>query len=254
MFLAAEPPPTSADWQFSLGQTPVRVSVWFWAAALLLGWSACQSLADGNQRQLLAYLVIWMATVFVSILVHEMGHALAYRRFGQASRVVLVHFGGITLPQQWGGRNIRRPAERMAISAAGPLAQLLLAAGVMAVLKAGGYAVPFPIASVGEWLGLFEGRRFASPMVFAWCWFLLQVNIFWPVLNLLPVPPLDGGQIVREGLTALGVADAAGTAAGIGVVTGGLVAGGAFINDLSYMGILFMILAISCFQSLRGWR
>ena len=30
--------------------------------------------------------------------------------------------------------------------------------------------------------------------------FLLYVNVFWPLLNLVPVPPLDGGQIVREGL------------------------------------------------------
>ncbi|NBP79677.1 hypothetical protein EBU58_02960 [bacterium] len=118
-----EPQPTQVDLSFRLADVPVRVSIWFWAAAALLGWSVCQALAGQDQRQLLAYLIVWMGVVFVSILIHEMGHALAYRRYGLESRVVLVHFGGITVPLAWGQR-VRRPLERIVISAAGPVAQL----------------------------------------------------------------------------------------------------------------------------------
>jgi len=251
----SEPQPTQADLAFRLADIPVRVSVWFWAAAALLGWGVCQALAQGDQRQLLAYLFVWMGVVFVSIVIHEMGHALAYRRFGLESRVVLVHFGGITIPQRWGGRSIRQPSQRIVISAAGPLAQLAFTVAIVAVLKVGGFRVPFPFEAIGEPLGLFEGEPLPSKMLAVTIWFLLQVNIFWPLLNLLPVPPLDGGQIMREGLLLTGVADASRTAAIVGMVTGGAVAWWAFNNGQQYMAFLFVFLAVSCYQSLRGpWR
>jgi stage IV sporulation protein FB len=252
MIFSGEPQPTPADLAFRLADVPVRVSAWFWAAAALLGWGVCQSLAEGDQRQLLAYLIVWMGVVFVSILVHEMGHALAYRRFGLDSRVVLVHFGGITIPQRWGGRSIRSPLERILISAAGPAAQLLLTVAIVLVLKIAGYRVPFPIRAIAEPMGLYQGARIPSEMVAIAILFLLQVNIFWPLLNLLPVPPLDGGQIMRDGLAAVGIADAARSAAIVGAVTGGLVAWWAYGNGQEYMAILFAVLAVSCVQSLRG--
>ena len=195
------------------------------------------------------YLVIWMSAVLFSLLVHEMGHALAYRWFGQSAHVVLYHLGGLAIPDAW-GRGARRPSQRLIISAAGPLAQLALAAGTVAVLKVGGYAVPFPVPSVGAALGLYEGADIGSRFLFALVYFLLQVNIFWPLLNLVPVPPLDGGQIVREGLLSLGVADAVRIAAIVGVVAGGMVAWWGYTHNEPYLGIMFAMLTVSCFQSL----
>ena len=253
--LTSEPRPTEADLTFRLADIPVRVSVWFWAVAALLGWNISQAFARGEQRQIVGYLIIWVGVVFVSIVVHEMGHALAYRRFGIDSRVVLVQFGGITIPERWGGRSLRSPLQRIVVSVAGPLAQLILTAVLVAVLRVGGYGVPFPIEAVGESLGLFEGEPFTSKVLFFAVFCLLQVNVFWPLLNLLPVPPLDGGQIMRESLLAAGVADASRVAAMIGVGTGGLVAWWAYSNGQPYMAFLFVALAVSCYQSLQGrWR
>jgi len=249
MFLAA-PQPTPADLQFSLFGIPVRVSGWFWVGAALLGWGNCLSLARGDQRQLLQYLVIWMVAVLFSILVHEMGHALAYRWFGQSAQVVLYHFGGLTIPTAWGGRGARRPSERLIVSAAGPLAQLGLAAAIVAVFKVGGYAVPFPLIGMGESLGLYEGAAIGSRFLAVFVDFLLFVNIFWPLLNLVPVPPLDGGQIVREGLLSLGVTDAARIAAMIGVAAGAAVAWWGYTHNQPFLGIMFAMLTVSCFQSL----
>jgi Zn-dependent protease len=256
MFLAA-PQPTPADLQFSLFGIAVRVSAWFWVGAALLGWGICRALAHGDQRQLLQYLVIWLLSVFVSLLVHEMGHALAYRWFGQSAHVVLYHLGGLAIPTAWGGRGARRPSERLVVSAAGPLSQLALAAALVAVLKAGGYAVPFPLPSIGVPLGLYEGADLGPRFLFAFVLFLLQVNVFWPLLNLVPVPPLDGGQIVREGLLAIGVADAVKIASLIGVVAGAAVAWWGYTHGEPYLGIMFAMLTVSCFQSLSEdtpWR
>jgi hypothetical protein len=118
--------------------------------------------------------------------------------------------------------------------------------------------VPFPLPGLGERLGLSAGREFASPFAYAACDFLLFVNIFWPLLNLVPVPPLDGGQIVREGLLALDVPDAHRIAGMIGVVAGGAVAWWGYTRGEPYLGIMFAMLAASCYQSLSAgsppWR
>jgi len=253
--LLAEPQPTPADWQFEVVGIPVRVSAWFWLGAALLGWEACQSFAGGDQRKTLGYLILWAGTVLVSVLIHELGHALAYRRFGQATHIVIYHFGGLAIPEAWGRRVGLRPLQRMLVSAAGPVAQLVTAAAIVALLRARGYQVPFPIESVGEALDLYQGRRIEPLPLCAATIFMLSVNIYWPLLNLLPVPPLDGGQIVREGMLAMGVADAHKIAGLIGVATGALVAYWAYRHGQPFLGIMFALLAASCWQGLSGgWR
>ncbi len=258
MLLLSEPQPTPADWQFQIAGIAVRVSAWFWLAAALLGWGICQSFAGGDQRALIGYLIVWAGAVLVSILVHELGHALAYRCFGQGAHIVIYHFGGLAIPEVWGRRVSLRPLQRMLVSAAGPLAQLALAATIVIGLRAAGYSVPFPIEAIGEPLGLYEGERIVPRSLFAFVLFMLWVNVFWPILNLLPVPPLDGGQIVREGMLAMGVADAHKIAGLIGVATGALVAYWAYTRGETYLAIMFALLAGSCYQGLTAgggrWR
>lgn len=254
--IVAEPQPTPADLQFEMAGIRVRVSPWFWLGAAFFGWQICQGFAEGDNRAMLQYLAIWIGVVLVSLLVHEFGHALAFRNFGQPAHVVLYQFGGLAIPDSWGRRHLR-PLQRLLVSAAGPLAQLLLAGLIVAGLKLGGWLVPFPIAAVAEPLGLYDGRQFASPFALALFMFLLEVNVFWPLLNLVPVPPLDGGQIVREGLVAAGVNDAARISGVIGMATGAAVAWWGFRSGQEFLGIMFAMLAISCFQNLSGptpWR
>lgn len=255
--LLSEPQTTPFDVEFRAAGVPVRVSGLFWLGTLLIGGNACAGFALGNSRELLVMMALWTAVVLGSILVHELGHALAYRRFGQSARIVLYHFGGLAIPDGWGRRRHLGPAERFVVSAAGPAAQLLLAVLVILVLRATGHAVPFPFGSVGSALGFDEGRGFTSMRMLALCDFLLFVNVCWPLVNLVPVPPLDGGQMVREALGVLGVADAGRIAAGIGMVAGGLVAWWAIGRGDRWLAIMFGMLAVSCFQDLQQqppWR
>lgn len=256
--LLAEPQETGADLRFEIAGVRVRVSVFFWVAAVLLGWGACQWWAGNDQRALLQYLALWSAAVFVSILVHELGHALAYRAFGQGAHVVLYHFGGLAIPEAWGRRAHLRPFQRLLVAAAGPAAQLALAAVIVLGLKAAGRVVPLPFVGLGERLGFFAGERFASPFTAAAFEFLLSINLLWPLVNLVPVPPLDGGQIVREGLLTLGVPEAHRIAGMVGVVAGAAAAWWGYTRGQPYLGILFAMLAVSCWQSLSAgsppWR
>src|SRR5512143_986284 len=96
MFLFQAPAPTRYDLRFTLGGIPIRVHPLFWIIALLFG------LADSN----LVHLVLWIVIVFVSILIHELGHALVMRLYGQPCFIVLHAAGGLTVPEDrwWGNR------------------------------------------------------------------------------------------------------------------------------------------------------
>ena len=93
--LLAEPQSTPADFHFHIGQIPVRVTGWFWPAAGLFGWGLAQSLAGDDTRTLLVYLAAWVLVVFCSILVHELGHALAFAASGQSSAHCFVSLWGL---------------------------------------------------------------------------------------------------------------------------------------------------------------
>ena len=136
MLLFQVPPPTRYDLRFNLAGFPVRVHPLFWLIAVLLGYSS------GNLLQI----VIWVLVVFISILIHELGHALAFRRYGLSSQIVLHFAGGLTIPEStlWGSRwaNVALgPNQNIFISLAGPGAGFLLAAVViLGVILSGGSA------------------------------------------------------------------------------------------------------------------
>jgi Zn-dependent protease len=79
---------------------------------------------------------------------------------------------------------------------------------------------------------------------------LLFVNIAWAILNLLPVQPLDGGQIVLEGLRACGVSAADQIASLFGLLIAGVVVFWAFQHQETYLMVLFGILCVGCYQRL----
>lgn len=184
-------PPTQFDLNFSVARIPVRVHPLFWLLALFLGMNLPPT-----------ELVIWIPVVFISILVHEMGHAVVIRQFGWWPSILLYTFGGLAMYRP----THRVPGRQMLISLAGPAAGFALALIVVLVLKATGHPVSF---QRGGPLGFGWGwSPFENLHVQALAEFLLAVNIFWGLFNLLPIFPLDGGQFLRELLTFLRVPDA----------------------------------------------
>ena len=84
MQLLSDPGTTQYDLRFSVLGIPVRVHPTFWFIGLLLGSATPQ----------LSLVAIWIGCLFLSILVHELGHALAARSFGWPPDIVLHGFGG----------------------------------------------------------------------------------------------------------------------------------------------------------------
>lgn len=227
----AEPAPTRFDLTFSVVGIPVRIHPLFWLIAVLLGFSVGDPL----------FLVIWVAVVLVSILVHEFGHALAFRALGERSKVVLYGMGGLTIPESatWGGlgRRTYGTGQRVLISAAGPAAGFLLAAGVLGVAVAGMLTMR----------SLFENRYIQA--VFD---ALLWVNVVWGLVNLAPVLPLDGGHITRTILEGLDPLGGLRKALWVSTVTGGVIAVLALFTQYYFAAFLFFMLAAGSSRLLRG--
>ncbi|MBX3190400.1 MAG: hypothetical protein KF819_25595 [Labilithrix sp.] len=153
--------------QFRFGSIPIRIRVQFLFMAVLLGG------ANAREPQKLG---IWAAVVFVSVLVHELGHAFVGRAFGLSPQIELHMMGGTTSWQEprdvGNGRSI-------AISLAGPFAGFILGG---ATLVASQLIQP--------------GHALADHAIKS----LLWVNIGWGIINLVPMLPLDGGNVMRSAL------------------------------------------------------
>lgn len=249
MLLFEPPPSTRYDLRFRLAGIPVRVHPLFWLMALLLGYSA------GSLLQL----PIWVAVVFVSILIHELGHALVMRAYGLPSHVVLHIAGGLAVPEpvRWGSGWASvslSPGRQILISLAGPAAGFLLAALLMiAVVAVGGEVVVTALFGVIPWVTaqLPVGGRVTTVVVNM----LLWVNIFWGLMNLTPVYPLDGGNVVRHLLVRADPSDGMRNSLWISVIAGAIVAAAGLLLFRSLvMAFLFGFLAFQSYQSLRGRR
>ncbi len=194
--LFAEPPRTQGDVNFVLFGFPVRIHPFFWLAALLLGFGAVSGMK--NMRQAMLLLLTWTAALFVSILIHELGHAIVMRRFGFSPWITLHGFGGLASYDNPGEFAARSPDTRaqILISAAGPTAGFILAGVISALLFLTGHQ---PTFSFGGELGIqITMDPVGSPIATNFIYSMLNVCIIWGLVNLLPIYPLDGGHIARE--------------------------------------------------------
>ena len=193
MFCLYDPGHTRFDWCFRFLGTEVRVHPFFWLSILLIGGD------QGNPW----FTIYWVAIAFTSILIHEFGHVLAMRLAGDRGHIVLWGFGGLAFSDK---NNYRRHCfTDVAVCAAGPAAGLLLAILVAAISTAAGGSSQFAFSSIAipTWYMDFSSLKLVASNYHAYLHVhfvvnnLLYVNFFWSLLNLLPVFPLDGGQITR---------------------------------------------------------
>jgi stage IV sporulation protein FB len=150
--------------EFRLGSIPVKVHGFFFLTALFLG---------GDRRDPIA-LLIWVAVVFVSVLVHELGHALVGKAFGLSPRIDLHGMGGLT---SWAPGPRLGNGKHIAVSLAGPFAGFSFGVVAFALLLLFNPSNPIAQNALGS---------------------LLWVNIGWGIFNLLPMLPLDGGNVMRS--------------------------------------------------------
>ncbi|QEG43515.1 site-2 protease family protein [Roseimaritima ulvae] len=264
--LLQEPARSPYDVEFRLGDFPVRIAWTFWLMAAIFGYNIAVSIDTIFLRAyelwspgVAMLLLVWAVCIFVSILVHELGHAVAFRMCGIHSTIVLYHFGGLAIPVASGqiGRSPSRLSskENLMIAAAGPFAQLVLAAVVVLGVRLAGYEIlllPWMI----RWVpGAVGGEPILNIGTFAMVNCLVWPSVMWAVLNLVPVWPLDGGRIARE-LFALGGGTLRQSLI-VSLIAAALLAAWGLANQQVFLGILFASLAFGnweMLQSLGNWR
>ncbi len=257
------PGETPYDLRFRFAGFPIRISWTFWLMSIVLGYELVRSVdllfingASGSPG-VAALLLIWAACIMVSILIHELGHTIAFRWYGIESHVLLYHFGGLAIPSGFrvGGRRSGNldPAANLIISAAGPAAQIGSAVLLVLVAAAMGYRVdalrwlPGPLAN---WTASLGGRPLDSAMSFALVNFYVLPSIFWGLLNLLPVLPLDGGRIAEAVLAMLGHGKH--IAYQLSLVTAVVIALYAFQSGQMFLAIFFVWMGIDAYQALQS--
>ena len=151
--------------RFNLFRIPITVRGSFLIIAVLLGFSGIRDPA---------FIVAWVVIVFVSILIHEFGHAFTARSLGAVVAIELNGIGGLT---RWSV-----PASQF-----GPGRRALVAFSGSAVGVVFGGMVWAIAAQFGPYSGL--TAFVISRLIF--------VNVFWGLLNWLPVRPLDGGHLLE---------------------------------------------------------
>src|SRR2546429_2302187 len=179
---------------------------------------------------------IWAAfeylALFAIVLAHEFGHAFACRQTGgQADTVLLWPLGGIAFVKR-----PPRPGAYLWSIAAGPLVNVAL----------------FPVFAVLLLVAFQSGWRFSAPDLFQFVTTVAYINGFLLFFNLLPIYPLDGGQILRGLLwLQLGPIQSLKIASVIGFVGAGFFALWAISARSIWLGILaFFVFG----QAQVGWR
>jgi stage IV sporulation protein FB len=139
-------------------------------ALVLVGWSR------GGGAQAIAGAAIVALVGFVSIVAHELGHAVAVRRLGYGrSEIVLGMMGGLCI---WRGRPTHW--HRVLVALAGPAVSIALGVAGLVALR----ALPAALTSDFVLGTVLRG--------------LAILNLAWAIFNLLPIYPMDGGQALRS--------------------------------------------------------
>lgn len=216
---------TPYDLRFSLLGIPVRVHPLFWVAAAILGWP------NKTGPETLAFVLVWAACLFVSILVHELGHAWMARHYGWPPEVVLYHMGGYTLFHPTVGHTTSRAVK---VLLAGPGAGFILY----------GLVEAFTELCYQSQIRLPELAQFAI-LQLEW------INLWWGLVNLLPVFPLDGGQISRHLLTAFRPREGLALSLQLSIGVAAVLAVFLYSLKQPFAAILFALL---CFESVQAYQ
>jgi stage IV sporulation protein FB len=241
------PPPTPYDLRFRFFGFPVRVHPLFWLVTALLGYNR-----DDPRTTL-----IWVACVFVSILIHEFGHGFVARAYGARPLLILYGMGGLCVYD-----NYQPPRKRLAVLFWGPGAGFVLCALILlAVSLRYGLnpieAISLLLYRMGIQLDVFgvANEKFsASPYLRLAVFQLLFINFWWGLVNLFPIWPLDGGQMLGEGLSLVGASQPMRRTHITGMLLSGLLAVVIFykVEDV-FMTLFFAYFAFANYQMLQQY-
>ncbi|MGJ8656551.1 MAG: site-2 protease family protein [Akkermansiaceae bacterium] len=158
--------------EFTLFKIPIRVEPVFWITLGLIGFMSTRGL--GGDAVLMGTALFVMAG-FISILIHELGHALMVKKYKLPTQIVLSSFGGYATHPA----GVLDRKQSFLVTLGGPALQA--AFGLLLYI-------------IAPYLNL------PSYMIQLFIGFLIWVSLAWAILNCIPVLPLDGGRMLEAAL------------------------------------------------------
>jgi Zn-dependent protease len=243
-----DPPRSQGDLNFTLFGIPVRVHPFFWLIAVMIGM---------NDKSDIYTILMWCIAMFVAILCHELGHAAVMRAYGFHPWITLYGMGGLTSYDQ--GRTYDSkgagPLGQVLISLAGPVAGFLLAGLLVVGIIATGYSkylyvepvfggIPMPLVLGAPHVQL---QRLLDN--------LFIICVIWGIVNLMPIYPLDGGQVVREILMKIAGAEGLRISMFLSMIVACLIAVFGIVQLHSlFVTLMFGYLAFSSYKMHEAYR
>jgi Zn-dependent protease len=188
-------------------------------------------LLRGGHLAGIAFNILFIFAVFACVVLHEIGHALAARKYGIGTRhITLYPIGGVAALE----RMPEKPSREIAIALAGPAVNLVIAGTLFTGLLAGSFLSPVDY----DFIEQNPLARFVD--------YVFWANLVLFAFNLLPAFPMDGGRVLRA-LLAMRMTRLRATTVAVGVGT--VVAVGIGIYGLldEPMNINLVVLAVAVY-------
>jgi stage IV sporulation protein FB len=205
--------------RFTIFGIPVEIQTWFWITMGALGYMSFSREVEGES--LLLCVSLFMLAGLLSILVHELGHALVGMCFRAKPYIVLQSFGGYAaFPNSQFTRT-----QSFLVTAAGPALQIILGSIALVI-----------------WMFCPQDKE----MFVLFFKVLAGISFLWAILNLVPVVPLDGGQMMfaimgpRRQKAAWWVSMVSGTVAGVSFIS---------MGSFPFMGVMLLFMVFQNYQS-----
>lgn len=167
-------------WSWKVGEfkgIPIYIHTTF---LIIVAWIVLEYLFNGQGVTQMAAAFLFVGSIFGCVLLHELGHALAAKRYGIATRdITLLPIGGVARLE----RMPHKPVQELWVALAGPAVNLVIAAGLFIWLQLTSGLEP--LASLTVTTGPFLER-------------LMLLNVILVVFNMLPAFPMDGGRVLRS--------------------------------------------------------
>lgn len=152
-----------------------------WTFAILIAYIIFSSYRAGQNAQQILWSVLFVLSIFVTVVLHEMGHALAAKKFNIITRdITLLPIGGLarleTIPE--------KPKEELIVAIAGPVVNITIAVII-------GLFITIPeVKNLNEQLSNgINATNFFLAFYF--------VNLWLAIFNFIPAFPMDGGRVLR---------------------------------------------------------
>jgi Zn-dependent protease/CBS domain-containing protein len=167
-------------WSFKVARIAgIDIRVHIGTFILLLGGFLYIYSYTGDRNGALNAVLIWIS-VFICVLLHELGHAFAAKAYGITTVDITLHpLGGLARLE----RMPDKPWQELVVALAGPMVNVVIATALVAVLAATGNLFSLTALSDGKGMDLL--------------WVLLSINLLMFFFNLIPAFPLDGGRVLR---------------------------------------------------------